>query len=272
MMREQPRGRIGLVAAVGLLVLIASPACASGAGSVVLEDLTWTELAGQIKAGRTTIIVPVGGVEQSGPHMALGKHDARVEFLSEAIARNLGDALVAPVVAYVPEGALNPPTEHMRFPGTITVPAAAFREVLESAAMSFRLHGFRDVVFLGDHGGYQADLKTVADDLNRRWAGSPTRAHYIARYYEATQTTYVRALRQRGYSPGEIGTHAGLADTSLTLAVAPRMARRDRLGHPRPSDGVSGDPTRASAQLGDLGVDAIIGETTQAIRAAVRRP
>jgi creatinine amidohydrolase/Fe(II)-dependent formamide hydrolase-like protein len=244
------------------------------ADSVFLEDLTWTELRDAIKAGKTTILAPVGGVEQSGPYVALGKHDARVKVLAERIARNLGDALVAPVVAYVPEGNIDPPTEHMRFPGTITVPPEVFRQTLEWAAMSFRLHGFTDVVFIGDHGGYQDDLKAVADDLNRRWAGSPARAHFIAQYYLATQTRYVAALKQRGHSDAEIGTHAGLADTSLLLATAPAMVRADRLGQgapPGPVQGVHGDPSHASAALGQLGVDAIVAETTAAIRAATRQ-
>jgi len=247
---------------------------AQAADSVFLEDLTWTELRDAIKAGKTTILVPVGGVEQSGPYVALGKHDARVKVLADKIARNLGDALVAPLIAYVPEGTIDPPTEHMRFPGTITVPPEVFRQTLQSAAMSFRLHGFTDVVFIGDHGGYQDDLKTVADDLDRRWAGSPARAHFIAQYYRATQTTYVAALEQRGYSDAQIGTHAGLADTSLALATTPAMVRADQLGKGAPpgsSLGVHGDPSHASAQLGELGVDAIVAQTVAAIRAAVAR-
>ena len=127
--------------------------------SVFLEDLTWTELRDEIAAGKTTIIVPIGGTEQNGPAMALGKHNRRVKLLSERIAIALGDALVAPVIAYVPEGSISPPSGHMRFPGTISVPEAAFEAILESAARSFKLHGFKDIVFLGDHGGYQADEK-----------------------------------------------------------------------------------------------------------------
>ena len=245
----------------------------SGA-SVSLEDFTWTELRDAIKAGKTTIIVPVGGVEQSGPYVALGKHDARVKVLADRIARDLGDALVAPVIAYVPEGGIDPPTEHMRFPGTITVPPEVFRQTLESAAMSFKLHGFTDIVLIGDHGGYQDDLKAAADDLNRRWAGSPARAHFIAQYYRATQTSYVAALKQRGYADAEIGTHAGLADTSLALAATPAMVRADALGRGKPpglSLGVHGDPSRASAQLGELGVEAIVTETVAAIRAEIPR-
>jgi creatinine amidohydrolase len=249
------------------------PATAAGAAtSVFLEDLTWTELRAAIRSGKTTVIIPVGAVEQSGPYLALGKHDARVKTLAERIARELGDALVAPVVAYVPEGAIDPPTGHMRFPGTITVPPEVFRQTLDSAAMSLKLGGFTNIVLIGDHGGYQDDLKTVADDLDRRWAGSPARAHFIAQYYRATQAAFVAALEQRGFSDAEIGTHAGLADTSLSLATNPTMVRADQLGKAPPPGvalGVHGDPSKASAALGQLGVEAIVSETTAAIRAAV---
>ncbi len=251
-----------------------APALAQAPKTVFLEELTWTELRALVKAGKTTILVPVGGVEQSGPHMALGKHNARVRFLAEAIALDLGNALVAPVVSYVPEGTIEPPTGHMRFAGTITIPPEAFRQTLEWAAMSFERHGFKDVVFLGDHGGYQGDLRVAADDLNRRWSKSPARAHYIPEYYGATQTTYRDALRRRGFSEAEIGVHAGLADTSLTMAVAPRMVRGALLassGRSGPANGVQGDPARASAALGGLGVEAIVRETTKAIQVAIRR-
>ena len=260
-----------------LLLLLAAPAAgrAGMPGSVFLEDLTWTELAQDIKAGKTTILVPIGGVEQSGPYMALGKHDARARALAEKIARALGNALVAPVVAYVPEGDVSPPTLHMRFPGTITLPDAAFETVLEYAARSFKLHGFRDIVFLGDHGGYQADEALVADRLNREWRATPVRVHAVLAYYRITQTDYVAALKRRGYSAAEIGTHAGLADTALTLALAPDLVRLDGLSAappPRPADGISGDPRRASAELGELGVQLIVSETAADIRRAVARP
>jgi creatinine amidohydrolase/Fe(II)-dependent formamide hydrolase-like protein len=103
---------------------------------VFLEELTWTELRDQIRSGKTTIIIPIGGTEQSGPNIALGKHNARVKVLSEKIAQGLGNAIVAPVIAYVPEGSISPPTSHMRFPGTITVPDKTFETTLEYACTS----------------------------------------------------------------------------------------------------------------------------------------
>jgi creatinine amidohydrolase len=242
--------------------------------SIFLDDLTWTELRDEIATGKTTIIVPIGGTEQSGPAMALGKHNRRVKLLSERIAVSLGNAIVAPVIAYVPEGNLNPPSGHMRFPGTISVPEAAFEQILEYAARSFKLHGFKDIVFLGDHGGYQANERNVANKLNREWAASNVRAHAVTQYYDATQIEFVRILKGQGFTLSEIGTHAGLNDTSLMLALDPNLVREDRLSTGSKfgvTDGVYGDPSKSTARLGILGVDAIVSQTAAAIKAGVSR-
>jgi creatinine amidohydrolase/Fe(II)-dependent formamide hydrolase-like protein len=155
------------------------------------------------------------------------------------------------------------------------VPDPAFEAVLVSAGRSFRRHGFRDVVFLGDHAGYQSDLRDAADRLNREWRATTVRAHAIAEYYRTAETTWPHALRDRGYRDDEIGTHAGLADTSLALAVDPRLVRTERLrpdAMPAISDGVYGDPRRASAELGRVGVDLIVAATVAAIRQSTARP
>lgn len=255
------------LATAGAIAQTASP-------SVFIDDLTWTELRDDIAAGKTTIIVPIGATEQNGPWMALGKHNVRAKALSEKIARTLGNALVAPVIAYVPEGQVDPPTQHMRFPGTITVPDSTFEKTLEYAARSFKRSGFRDVVFLGDHGGYQKNEVAVAVRLNREWQAQPARVHAIEAYYRATQTTYAEMLKRRGYRDDEIGSHAGLGDTALTLALAPELVRIAPLasaGKPSAAQGVYGDPRRATAELGQLGVDIIIVQTVEAIREALRR-
>lgn len=252
------------------LSLARPPAFAQTPNTVQLEALTWTEVRDQIAAGNTTIIVPIGGTEQSGPYVALGKHNARAQVLAARIAKGLGNALVAPVIAYVPEGGYSPQTSHMRFPGTITVPDDVFEKTLESAANSFKAHGFKNVVFLGDHGGYQDDIKHAVAHLNKAWGGTKARAFVPPEYYGESSDGYARILREKGYRDDEIGTHAGLADTSLLLAVAPGMVRLDALrGAPKlgAADGVyGGDPRRASAELGRLGIDAIVAHTIDAIR------
>ena len=260
---------------VAILALLAAPALAdTPPDTVFLEELTWPELRALVQAGKTTIILPIGGTEQSGPHLALGKHNVRVRALAERIARALGNAVVGPVIAYVPEGSLSPPTGHMRFPGTITVPDEVFRRGLESAARSVRLHGFRDVVFLGDHGSTQAGEKAVAARLNREWAATPARAHAIEAYYQAATAGFRELLRERGFRPEELGEHAALPDTALTLAIDPRLVRTDPPRDaqvPGAGTGVDGDPRRATVELGRLGVDLIVTRTVTAIRDSTNR-
>ncbi len=250
---------------------VTAPAVAA-AESVFIDELTWTDVRDAVAAGRTTVIVPVGGTEQSGPHMALGKHNVRAHVLAGRIAVQLGNALVAPVVAYVPEGPVDATSGHMKYPGTISVPSDAFKAVLEGAARSLRRAGFRDVVLIGDHGGYQSELAAVAARLNREWAATPVRAHFIADYYRAGVEPYAQALREHSLTDAQIGLHAGAADTSLMLAVDPRLVRADRLAAaPAAGDGVFGDPRPSTAALGQLGVDLIVARSVNAIRRAVVR-
>ena len=178
-------------------------------GSVFLEELTWIEVRDAIAAGKTTVIIPTGGTEQNGPHIVLGKHNYLVKYKAGEIAQHLGNALVAPVVAYVPEGDVDPPTGHMRYAGTITTPQDVFVKVLEYAARSFKQHGFVDVVLVGDSGGNQEGQRLVAAALNKEWAATPVRVHHITAYYPGTR-------RRLGREPG-------------------RERRRRRLarGHPR---------------------------------------
>jgi len=266
--RSTLRGAASL-ALVLMLMPIASASAAPGpSASVYVDDLTSPELHARIAAGATTVLVPIGGTEQSGPHIALGKHNVRARLLAGRIAQRLGNTVVAPVIAYVPEGAITPPGGHMRFAGTVSIPDAAFEAVLEATARSFCQHGMRDVFFLGDHGGYQKNEEKAAARVNR---GPGCRVHALSEYYAATQTSYVAELKRRGFSDAEIGLHAGLADTALTLALDPSLVRADLLAAGAGKGaGVNGDPRRATAALGQLGVDRIVEASSSAIRAALQ--
>ena len=247
-------------------------ATGSAAASVYLEELTSTELQRMIANGTTVVLVPIGGTEQSGAHLVLGKHNVRARLLAGRIAEALGNAVVAPVIGYVPEGAIRPPTGHMRYAGTISVPDAAFDAILAATARSFKQHGFRDVFFLGDHGDYQGNEARVATALEREWKGDPScRVHALPDYYRAAQQPFDDDLRQRGFTVAEIGTHAGLADTSLSLALDPALVRVDAMKR-APADGVRGDPRRATAELGLLGVRRIVDASVAAIRRLEQTP
>src|SRR5687767_8774307 len=130
---EDGMSRVRILALLGLC-LTWIPVQAAAQGSVFLEELTWPEVRDAVKAGKTTVIIPTGGTEQNGPHMVLGKHNIIVKHTSGEIARQLGDALVAPVLAYVPEGGIDPPTRMMACAGTISLPEEHSVKVLEGAA------------------------------------------------------------------------------------------------------------------------------------------
>jgi len=265
------RQRLALAAVLAFGLAVCHPADARGPASVYVEDLTSPELQARIGKGATTVLVPIGGLEQSGPHITLGKHNVRARLLAGRIAQRLGNTLVAPVVAYVPEGSIAPPSGHMRFAGTVSIPESAFEAVLEATARSFCRHGIRQVFFLGDHGGYQKNEEKAAARVNRL---DGCRVHALLGYYEATQTSYVAELKRRGHGDTEIGLHAGLADTSLSLALDPALVRTELLGagaKAGKAGGVSGDPTRATAALGQLGVERIVAESVAAIRAQLAK-
>jgi len=276
-LRGAPEVKLGWITSLVLALLVFTtreihPAVPPPQATVYLEELTWTELRDAIRSGKTTVIIPIGGTEESGPDIALGKHNVRVKVLSGKIAQGLGNAIVAPVIAYVSEGGVAPPTSHMRYPGTITVPDETFDKTLEYSARSMKLHGFHNIVLLGDHGSYQQRERAVAARLNREWAATPVRVLAVEEYYSASTEGFARILQSHGYRAEEIGKHAGLSDTSLQMAVAPDMVRADRVrsGSDRgKDDGIEGDPRRASAELGQLGVDEIVNTTIAAIRKSV---
>ena len=233
--------------------------------SVFLEELTWIEVRDAIANGKTTVIIPTGGTEQNGPHMALGKHNYLVKYKAGQIAEQLGNALVAPVVAYVPEGEIDPPTSHMRFAGTITIPQHVFSEVLEYAARSFRQHGFVDIALIGDSGGNQEGQRLVAEALNQEWAATTARVHHIAAYYPGRGDDWVVS---QGVSAADVGSHAGTHDTSSLMYLNPSMLRFDRMGPGRPDDGQghTGDPAKSTALFGRRIVDMQVDDAVREIR------
>ncbi len=245
---------IAAVVVLGTYAAWSRPLTAPLPENVYLEELTWVEVRELIRAGHTTAIVPTGGVEQSGPHMAVGKHNYIVRYTAGKVAEALGNALVAPVIAHVPEGDIEKRDLHMGFAGTISVPDEVFAGVLEFTARSLRAHGFTLIAFLGDSGGNQKSQAAVAERLNAEWAGSGTRVLHVSDYYDPAVNGQIEMLRDEGEWDYRIGGHAGIRDTSELMAVFPDGVRFDRLasygGNYDEETGVSGDPTRASAERG----------------------
>jgi hypothetical protein len=159
--------------------------------SLWTEELTWMEVRDAVKAGKTTILIGTGGVEQNGPYLAGGKHNFVLQTVLPYIARAIGNTLIAPVVKFVPEGAIEPaPGGHMRYPGTISLENATFEALLTDICRSYKAHGFTDIILVGDSGGNQRGMQNVATALNQKWAAGPARVHYLAEYYTEDQWSW----------------------------------------------------------------------------------
>jgi creatinine amidohydrolase len=236
--------------------------------SVFLEELTWVEVRDAIAAGKTTAIIPTGGTEQNGPHMVLGKHNFLVKYKAGEIAKKLGNAIVAPVLAYVPEGDLpagsKPASGHMRYAGTITIPEEVYEKVLEYAARSLRNAGFIDIAFVGDSGGNQAGQKVVSEALSKEWAGTNARVHHITDYYPGRGDEIAMA---NGLTMEEVGGHAGSQDTTSFLYLDPSKLRVDqfKVGKANDGQGHTGDPRKATAYIGKLILEAQIEDAAKQI-------
>jgi creatinine amidohydrolase/Fe(II)-dependent formamide hydrolase-like protein len=185
------RALYSLVPAIVLLA-VATPAHAqdlsaprpiAGTETVFIEEMTWMDVRDALLDGMTTAIVATGGVEQNGPYVASGKHNFVLSATTEAIAEELGDALVAPIVKFVPEGSIDPPSGHMRYHATISVRQETFEMLLTDVVMSLEAHGFRDIVLIGDSGGNVRGMENVTAALNEAWANQPSRVHFIPEYY-----------------------------------------------------------------------------------------
>ncbi len=249
----------------------AQPSAPKAAPPVFIDELTWTEIRDRMLAGTKTAIIGTAGQEQKGPHMVTGEHKYVLQHTTERIARTLGDALVAPIITYVPEGSWELPLRgHMAKAGSITLPEDRFIELLVHAAKSLRAGGFTTVILIGDSGGNQNGMKAAADQLNAAWKDAGGRAMFIGDYYTKSAADIRTYLGGLGFSMDDIGSHAGMVDTSELLFVNPSLVRRDRLAPSggSPDSGVNGDPTKATAALGKSLVQIKIDNALAQIRAS----
>lgn len=194
--------------------------------TVFIEDMTWMEVRDAMTSGKKTVIIATGGVEQNGPYLVMGKHNVVLRGTTEAIARKLGDALVAPIVPFVPEGDIDPPTVHMKYPGTVSVTKETYRALLTDICRSYRTHGFEHIVLIGDSGGNQAGMKAVAEILNKKWSESKSRIHFIPEYYDFGAVA--RWLEGEGIKQTPEGLHDDFAMTAMMMAVDPRSVRTEQ--------------------------------------------
>ncbi|MCE9607734.1 MAG: creatininase family protein [Planctomycetia bacterium] len=243
-----------------------SPRPIEAVDSVFIEDLTWMEVRDRMRDGVDTVLIATGGVEQNGPYIVTGKHNFVLRGASERIARKLGNTLVAPIVAFVPEGDIDPPSLHMKYPGSISLREETFQALLTDLCASFKTTGFKRIVLLGDSGGNQPGMKAVAEKLNSAWGGAP-RIVYVPEFYDyAGLTKWVEA---QGIRQQPEGLHDDFVMSAQLLAIDPatiRMQQRIKAGNFR-INGVDLAPAETTIAWGRKILDYRADQTVAVIRA-----
>jgi creatinine amidohydrolase/Fe(II)-dependent formamide hydrolase-like protein len=230
------------------------PRSSPGGPGLFIEDLTAAEIQAAIARGSTIAIVPTGGTEKNGFHMAMGKHNFHVRAGAELMAKKLGNALVAPVLQYVPEARATEAT-----PGVLSCGRDCFEPVVASIARGVKALGFKEILLVGDNGGNQSGLTATAALLNKEWEGADAKAYALTDFYDKGHE-YQDAwfLAQFGWDATVVGSHAGIKDTSQLLYVKPQDVRTDRIAdsfNNARESGVSGDPTKATAEFGRIAIE-----------------
>jgi creatinine amidohydrolase len=226
----------------------------AGLPSHFIEELTWTEIRDALGAGVNVVIVPTGGTEKNGFHMIMGKHNVHSKAGAKLMAERLGNALVAPVIKYVPEGQATEQT-----PGVLSCRDACFENQLLAVGRSMKAHGFKDVLFIGDNGGNQNGLRAAAEKLNAEFAGSDTKVYALTDFYDkGHEWLEAYLMAAYGWTLAQIGSHAGIQDTSQMMYVNPSGIRFDQLAHSeveRQAASTSGDPTKSTPEFGRMGIE-----------------
>jgi len=251
----------------------------AGIDTVLIEEMTWMDVRDAILDGKTTAIVATGGVEQNGPYVASGKHNFVLQATTDAIARELGDALVAPIIKFVPEGGIDEPSGHMRYHATISVRQETFQALLTDVVGSLAAHGFTDIVLIGDSGGNTRGMIAVAEALNEAWHGEPARVYHIPEYYreDIYSCEYLKEELGVFQQPDECRAtrneyHDDYHYESIIATVDPDMIRADQRIEAGlfSINGVDLSPLETTIANGRRLVEYRAQITARAIRAAIR--
>jgi len=271
MQKTIPAALAILAAALSAAFQAEAPRPIAAHDTLFIEEMTWMEVRDALKAGKDTVIIATGGVEQNGPYLATGKHNVVLRATTQAIAQRLGNALIAPIVAFVPEGDIDPPTGHMKYPGSISLTEDTFRRLLTDICASFRTHGFKNILLIGDSGGNQDGMKQVAADLSAKWADGRTRVRFIPEYYDYDRVS--QWLKDQGIQEVSEGLHDDFTMEAQMMFVDPttvRMKERVAAGKFR-INGVDLAPAEKTIEWGRRIVNYRADLTVTAIRKALER-
>lgn len=206
------------------LDVVAMPRPIEALDNVWIEELTMMEVRDALAEGKTTALILTGGIEENGPYLTTGKHNHVLRVMGESIARRLGDALIAPIVALEPGNPAN-----SRSPGTVVLSRGTYEAMLTDMATSLRSQGFQNIILIGDSGGNQRSMATVADALSTEWRDDSGGIYHIPEYYNYDDVVdYQRDVLGVDEDPRLEGLHDDYYITSIIMNDDPQHVRLEQ--------------------------------------------
>jgi creatinine amidohydrolase len=230
--------------------------------TIRMEEMNWPEIKRAIESGFTTVVFAVGSTEQHGPYLPT-MTDARIgDALAERVARKLGHALQARTID------VGLSEHHLAFAGTISLKPETLLLVLRDYVDSLVRHGFTRIVIIPSHGGNFATVRQAIEEARKVHPGINVTGY--TDFLGLADFLY-RGSAEYGVSAEESGAHAGESETSIMMALEGPLVAADRFapGYVGPtgeaemklifekgmpaltSNGILGDPRRASAEKGE---------------------
>ena len=226
-----------------------------------IDDILWSartraEMPAWAAKG-TVVIVPFSSTEQHGEHLPVDTDRRELDYVAHEAARRLEDApvLVAPMLAY----GISP--HHMVHSGTITLSVETAIRVLREICESIAAHGFERIIILGGHGGNSGTISAAALEFRH------------------TMKLQISGLNWWDLCPDEIDAategpchtigHAGEAETSNILKLAPHLVHKDKQ---RLVENISDDPSIATAAKGEAILEAGVSAVMAYVRQVAQLP
>jgi creatinine amidohydrolase/Fe(II)-dependent formamide hydrolase-like protein len=271
--------QLAALALAGTLAAAGTATAQENEAQVEIELMTYPEIYAAIHAeGKTTVLVVNGGIEQRGPHAVLGGHSLTAKPQAVDIARQLGNALVAPVMPFSIAGRHLSP----RTPGSVNIPGPVFAAVNEAIVDSMVINGFKNIVLMGEHGGGQKELEQVAKKTDAKYSRQGVHVFFCGDFYEKTQSEFQQWVIAHQLPPS---SHGGIPDTSLMMYLGgDAWVRKDKMvagdpllppGTPRDpnvplvDNGIIGDPRPSTPEIGKLYFDMKTKNAVAQIRALI---
>ncbi len=198
----------------------------------LMNRLTWIEYQERVRDDQAPVFLPVGALEQHGPHLPLGTDAILATAVAQGVAAETA-GLAAPALAY---GYKSQPKcgGGQHFPGTTSLDAMTLAHTVRDTVCEFARHGARKLVIVNGHYENQWFLIEGIDLAMRQLGKTPLTIMRLEYWDFFTAPTLAKAFPD-GF-PGYALEHAAVLETSMMLHYYPELVRLDRIPNDPPAD------------------------------------